>query len=383
MKQIIKLSRKPLQDPEKAEVNARPAKNFGRPPNLQIPTFSANNSPPVVRLEIIDEGSEGQRLDNFLIKVLKGVPKTHIYRLVRSGQVRVNKHRAAADTRLVVGDWVRIPPVRLAEKPGGTEGAPADGRNLSKPRAFEILFEDEQLLAVNKPAGVAVHGGSGVSFGVIEQLRKARPEARFLELVHRLDRDTSGVLILAKRRSALTTLQNQFRERETGKTYLALVKGHWPPSLKVLNQPLHKYLLPDGERRVKVVPASDPNGMPSLTLIKSVHHSAMGLAPVSLLEIGLKTGRTHQIRVHLAYQGYPILGDDKYGDFELNKHLEKAGFKRMFLHAHRLECIHPALSTALTLHAPMDEVLQTMQTTLLGQAPKLLISPNRKGPTPI
>ncbi len=368
MKHIIKVSRKALQNPEKAAVTARARTDFDHSPQVQKPTFSQEPPPLKVRLETVDEGSEGQRLDNFLIKVLKGVPKTHIYRLVRSGQVRVNKHRAAADTRLVLGDLVRIPPVRLSEKPTEPVESHGDGRNLTKPRDFEVLHEDEHLLVVNKPAGVAVHGGSGVSFGVIEQLRKSRPEARFLELVHRLDRDTSGVLVLAKKRSALTGLQNQFRDRETGKTYLALVKGHWSPALKVLDQPLHKYLLPDGERRVKVVAKGDPDGQPSLTLVKSVTHSAHGLAPTSLLEIALKTGRTHQIRVHLAHQGHPILGDDKYGDFDLNKALEKAGYKRMFLHALRLDCMHPANPIAMQFHAPVDPSLEAMQNHFLGAA---------------
>jgi 23S rRNA pseudouridine955/2504/2580 synthase len=336
---------------------------------------------PQVSFLTIDEGSEGQRLDNFLIRVLKGVPKTHIYRLVRSGQVRVNKHRASADTRLAEGDLVRIPPVRTAEKAADTDvnAEPANGANLTKPRDFEILFEDDHVLAIAKPAGVAVHGGSGVSFGVIEQLRKARPEARFLELVHRLDRDTSGVLLLAKRRSALTRLQDQFRDRETGKTYLALVVGHWPANKKVLDQPLHKYLLANGERRVKVVAKDDPDGMPSLTLIKHITKGGpqVPLAPAlaglpanqrqfSLVEIALKTGRTHQIRVHLAHQGHRIVGDDKYGDFELNKTLEKLGVRRMFLHARTLSFLHPSTQEAMQIECPLDEELQAILGLLLA-----------------
>ncbi|MGH8622020.1 MAG: pseudouridine synthase, partial [Burkholderiales bacterium] len=197
-----------------------------------------------VRHITVDEESAGQRLDNFLIRMLKGVPKSHIYRIIRSGEVRRNKGRVGADDRVALGDVLRIPPIRLSER------AEEIAANPAPPREFPIVFEDDTFLAIDKPAGVAVHGGSGVSFGVIEQMRQARPQARLLELVHRLDRETSGLLLIAKKKSALKALQDQFRERETGKTYLALVKGAWPARLKVLDQPLHKYLLADGERRV-------------------------------------------------------------------------------------------------------------------------------------
>ena len=197
-----------------------------------------------VRRILVDEGSEGQRLDNFLIKLLKGVPKTHVYRVIRSGEVRVNKGRAGADTRLALGDEVRVPPVRTADR-----GDPADERPVP-PREFTVVHEDEYLLAIAKPAGVAVHGGSGVSFGVIEQLRRARPGAKFLELVHRLDKETSGLLLIAKKRSALVALQDQLRARETGKTYAALVIGAWPASRKVIDVALHKFMTGEGERRV-------------------------------------------------------------------------------------------------------------------------------------
>jgi 23S rRNA pseudouridine955/2504/2580 synthase len=295
----------------------------------------------------IDEGGAGQRLDNFLIKVLKGAPKTLVYRIIRSGEVRINKGRAAADTRLELGDEVRVPPLRLSEKDEAKAAAVPS-------REFPVLFEDEHLLAINKPAGVAVHGGSGVSFGVIEQLRQARPQAKFLELVHRLDRETSGVLLVAKRRSALTRLQDQFRDRETGKTYLALVTGAWPANRKVIDLPLHKYLLGGdeaaaGERRVKVVGKDDPDGMRSITLVKV----ARRLGAFTLLEVTIKTGRTHQIRVHLASQGHPIAGDDKYGDFELNKSLQRQGLRRMFLHAWRLQFRHPATEEPVALEAAL------------------------------
>ncbi len=204
-------------------------------------------------------------------------------------------------------------------------------------------------MAIDKPAGVAVHGGSGVSFGVIEQLRQARPAAKFLELVHRLDRDTSGILLVAKKRSALTKLQDQFRDRETGKTYLALVPGTWPANNKVIDVPLHKYLQADGERRVKVVGKDDPGGMRSITLVKV----ARRLEGFSLLEVTIKTGRTHQIRVHLASQGHAIAGDDKYGDFELNKALARQGLKRMYLHAWKLRFTHPLTGEEVNLQADL------------------------------
>jgi 23S rRNA pseudouridine955/2504/2580 synthase len=300
----------------------------------------------------VDEDSAGQRLDNFLMRHLKGVPKTHVYQLIRSGQVRVNKGRASADTRIQLGDVLRLPPVRISEKVAEKAAHPAPGRE------FPILLEDDAVLAIDKPAGVAVHGGSGVSFGVIEQLRQARPMAKFLELVHRLDRETSGILLLAKKRSALKHVQDQFRERETGKTYLALVQGAWPEKLKVLDSPLHKYLLPDGERRVKVTSPGDPDGMRSVTLVKVKER----LNACTLLEVTIKTGRTHQIRVHLASQGHPIAGDDKYGDFEWNKALQKQGLKRMFLHAWRLQFMHPASAKRVELNALLPAELESYLT---------------------
>lgn len=339
---------------------------------------SPSGSPQVQTVEV-DEESAGQRLDNFLLRQLKGVPKTHVYRIIRSGEVRVNKGRASADTRVAAGDLVRVPPVRLSER--ATEKAETMAGLVSKgapARDFPVLFEDDAVLAVDKPAGVAVHGGSGVSFGLIEQLRMARPQARFLELVHRLDRETSGILLVAKKRSALKSLQEQFRERETGKTYLALVAGQWPLNKKVLDKPLHKYLLDDGERRVRVVARDDPDGMKSVTLVKvrarsdgPVGSSAQGY---SLLEVTIKTGRTHQIRVHLASEGMPIVGDDKYGDFELNKTLQKAEpdsgrlpLRRMFLHAWRLQFNHPLSAERIELQAALPpELAQFLSSVLPG-----------------
>ncbi|MCV0440651.1 MAG: RluA family pseudouridine synthase [Hydrogenophaga sp.] len=319
----------------------------------------SNPSSGEVRHIAVDEESAGQRLDNFLIRALKGVPKSHIYRIIRSGEVRRNKGRVSADDRVETGDLLRIPPIRLSERIEEKAAHPAPARE------FPVVFEDDAFLAIDKPAGVAVHGGSGVSFGVIEQMRQARPQARFLELVHRLDRETSGLLLLAKKKSALKALQDQFRERETGKTYLALVKGAWPARLKVLDQPLHKYLLPDGERRVKVTGKDDPDGMRSVTLVKVAQRLAAPSAQIasvpegfSLLEVTIKTGRTHQIRVHLASAGHPIAGDDKYGDFELNRQLSRAGLKRMFLHAWRLQLTHPVTKTTLQLQAELPDELR-------------------------
>ena len=307
---------------------------------------------PSVKTLAVDEESAGQRLDNFLMRHLKGVPKTHVYRIIRSGEVRVNKCRSSADQSVVAGDLVRLPPVRISAQVAAKVDSPAPARE------FPVLMEDESLIAIDKPAGVAVHGGSGVSFGVIEQLRRARPASLNLELVHRLDRETSGVLLVAKKRSALKHLQDQFRDRETGKTYLALVLGLWPSNKKVIDAPLHKYTVEkgegEGERRVKVVGKDDPNGMRSITLVRV----ARTVGPYSLLEVTIKTGRTHQIRVHLASQGHPIAGDDKYGDFEHNKQLQKLGLKRMFLHAWQLKFQHPQSGRPISLQAPLPVELQ-------------------------
>lgn len=341
-------------------VASRPAPRV--PVKKSVITPAEVPTPPAlsVRLVTIDERSAGQRLDNFLLRELKGVPKTHVYRIIRSGEVRVDKARASADTRLELGHVVRVPPVRVAE-PSAAAAAPAPARE------FPVLFEDEQLLVIDKPAGVAVHGGSGVSFGVIEQLRQARPQAKFLELVHRLDKETSGLLMLAKKRSALTALQDQFRQRETGKTYAALVSGSWPARTKVIDVALHKYLTADGERRVKAVAADDADGRRSISLVRV----AGRYAGFSLLDVTIKTGRTHQIRVHLAHEGHPIVGDEKYGDFALNKALAAgravAGlrFERMFLHARRLAFNHPVTGERIELEAPLPPECET----LLAQLP--------------
>ncbi len=356
---------------------------------------AAAPAPPAVHHVVIDEGSEGQRLDNFLVKLLKGVPKTHVYRVIRSGEVRVNKGRAAADTRLAIGDEVRIPPVRVADR---STVAPAP------PREFTVVFEDEHLMAIDKPAGVAVHGGSGVSFGVIEQLRRARPTAKFLELVHRLDKETSGLLLIAKRRSALVALQDQLRvhsgEKVIGKTYAALVIGAWPAAKKVIDVALNKVLSAEGERRVHVAlrqaqgergsgrqaqggrgpdlqaqgqrgPDPAVEGKRSITLVKV----AQTFDGFTLLDVTIKTGRTHQIRVHLTHEGHPIAGDEKYGDFALNKALAKgtavpgARFDRMFLHAKQLRFAHPATGEVITLAAPLPAECEALLHALAAARP--------------
>ena len=298
------------------------------------------STPPQVQFITISDEEAGQRIDNFLLRICKGVPKSHIYRVLRSGEVRVNKGRIDQTYRLEQGDLVRIPPVRIAEKPA--QSAPG--------AEFKILLEDNHLLVIDKPAGVAVHGGSGVSYGVIEQLRASRPDAKFLELVHRLDRDTSGILLLAKKRSALTNLHEQIRDGLLDKRYLVLVQGAWKNPRQHIKLPLFKYNAPDGERRVRV----QADGMASHTVFNLLKK----YGTFALLEAELKTGRTHQIRVHLASSGFAIAGDDKYGDFALNRALQKAdgmrvALKRMFLHAHQITFTHPETGKPVTLNAPL------------------------------
>jgi 23S rRNA pseudouridine955/2504/2580 synthase len=288
----------------------------------------------------VDAASEGQRVDNFLLRACKGVPRSHIYRILRTGQVRVNSRRVDATYRLQPGDRVRIPPIRLPAR--------AD-RPLARPAEFPVVFEDEALLVVDKPAGVAVHGGSGVSYGVIESLRAARPQLKFLELAHRLDRDTSGLLILAKKRSALTALHAALREGRMHKRYLALVKGKWTGAVKRVNLPLKKYLTQAGERRVSV----EAGGRESQTVFRRERV----FRDFTLLSAELLTGRTHQIRVHLAHLGFPITGDGKYGNFELNRALAKQGLQRMFLHAAELQFEHPLSGKTLKLDSPLPATL--------------------------
>ena len=312
----------------------------------------------------VDEASAGQRLDNFLAKVLKGVPRAHLHRVIRSGEVRINSARAAADSRVAVGDRVRVPPMRVADRASRAD-APA--------REYRIVHEDDAIVCIDKPAGVAVHGGSGESHGVIEQMRQARPGA-FLELVHRLDKETSGLLLVAKTRPALVALQNDLRTRRPGrefaKGYAALVVGDWPASLKVIDVALRKDLAADGSHHVRAVDADDARARRSISLVRV----ARRFGDFSLVEVALKTGRTHQIRVHLADAGHPIVGDPKYGDFALNHALARGGavpplrFERMFLHAARLRFVHPTAGTPLELASALPPACVALLDALAARA---------------
>jgi 23S rRNA pseudouridine955/2504/2580 synthase len=314
----------------------------------------------------IEAGDEGQRLDNYLLRICRGVPKSHIYRILRSGEVRVNGKRSEAAYRVQAGDQIRIPPMRLPARPDEAARQAVAGAAVKVD--LPVIFEDEALLALAKPPGVAVHGGSGLAFGVIEALRTQRPTARFLELAHRLDRETSGLLLVGKKRSALKALHDMFRVGSSDKRYLVLVVGQWTEPVKHVKLPLYKFLTDEGERRVEVDAEA---GRPAYTIFRRL---ATGRR-FSLLEAQLKTGRTHQIRVHLAHLGFPIAGDEKYGDFPLNKALAREGLKRMFLHAWRMRFPHPATGESLALEAPLAEDLRRylnhLQTTgdlVLGKA---------------
>lgn len=307
---------------------------------------SSPRSPRVRRVRIMAEDA-GQRIDNFLVRECKGVPKSHIYRVLRSGEVRVNGGRISQTYRLQEGDEVRIPPLRVGEKPT------APGPVSAFRHAFSVIFEDDALLVIDKPAGLAVHGGSGISFGVIELLRQQRPEARFLELAHRLDRETSGLLMIGKRRSALNRVQDAMRAGRMEKRYLAMVAGRWMNPVQHIKLALHKYLTPEGERRVSV----SPDGKPSHSIVRLVQRWER----FSLVEVELKTGRTHQIRVHMQSQGFPLLGDDKYGDFALNKELTHEGLPRMFLHAAHLRLEHPVTGEMLELDSSLPPDLEQFQ----------------------
>jgi 23S rRNA pseudouridine955/2504/2580 synthase len=296
-----------------------------------------------------DRGA-GQRLDNFLLRHCRDIPKSHLYRVIRSGEVRINGSRCRPDDRLAEGDRVRLPPLRVG-------AAPAVAAAPAVPLALPILHDDEHLLVVDKPAGLAVHGGSGIAHGVIERLRAAAPASAFLELAHRLDRETSGVLVACRRRQALLRLHDQWRERQTGKTYLAVVAGRWPLRTKTLDQPLQRYLTAAGERRVAV----DAAGQSALSRVTGLSHVTLpGLGTLTLVRVEIETGRTHQIRVHLAHAGFPIAGDDKYGDFALNRELARLGHRRMFLHAARLALRHPADGRPLLIEAPVPAAFEAL-----------------------
>ena len=300
-----------------------------------------------VRYQTIESGFEGQRIDNYLLKILKGVPKSYVYRILRKGEVRVNKGRIKPDYRLAVGDEIRIPPVRVAEK---TTWRP--GEQLLHKLENAIIYEDNRLFIINKPSGIAVHGGSGLSFGLIEALRTLRPDERHLELVHRLDRETSGCLIIAKKRSALRSLHELLRENRVDKRYLALIAGDMSDHRIEVNKPLKKNTLKSGERVVKV---SD-DGKPAVTRFQLVKR----FKQANLVEVRLLTGRTHQIRVHSAFLGTPILGDEKYGHSESNKRFRNLGLKRLFLHAASLRFRLPGNQQEIFVEAPLDDDLQKL-----------------------
>jgi 23S rRNA pseudouridine955/2504/2580 synthase len=319
-----------------------------------MPDFSESEmhmqGKPQVRFVEVTEAHEGQRLDNFLIRLCKGVPKSHLYKAVRGGQVRVNRGRSAVDYRLQLGDLVRIPPLRVAER--GQSQAPA--------QTFDVVYQDDAILVINKPAGVAVHGGSGVSHGVIESLRAANPDWRFLELVHRLDRDTSGLLMLAKRRNALVRLHAMMREGRVNKHYLALVENRLANDRQHVRAPLTKWLTASGERRVRV----DPQGQSAHTIVEVLAR----LPAHTLVDAELRTGRTHQIRVHLASLGHPIVGDTKYGDDDLQNLWRGIGVKRMYLHAWQLRFRHPLTDKPLSLSTGKPLAFEQMMANLGGQA---------------
>ncbi len=296
-------------------------------------------------VEITEENAD-QRIDNFLITHLKGVPKTRIYRIIRKGEVRVNKGRINNRYRLVIGDIVRIPPVRVAIREKAVDLQPTLKHSLEQ----GILYEDDVLIVLNKPAGFAVHGGSGISSGVIEGLRALRPDARFLELAHRLDKDTSGCLIVAKKRSTLKVLHDFFRGTGVQKTYLALLVGRWDKKRQIVNAPLLKSTGKGGERTVKV----DPAGKFAETRFQRLKQ----YNNATLVEASPKTGRTHQIRVHAAWLGHPIVADTRYGHATVNANLKKKGYKRLFLHAEQLQFNHPVTGDTLIIKAPLAAELE-------------------------
>jgi len=303
-----------------------------------------------VQYVTIDSGHAGQRLDNFLLTALKGVPRTHVYRILRKGEVRVNKGRAKADYRLEEGDVVRLPPVRRGETAGQELAVKAVASGKFDWLNERVLFEDEHLLVLDKPAGLAVHGGSGVSVGLIEALRQLRPQNPFLELAHRLDRDTSGCLVLTKSRSALVRVHDLLREGQLDKFYLALVQGHWQGGTRTVDVALDKHRSGGGERRVEV----DEEGKESASRFKPVEK----FPDTTLVEIHLLTGRMHQARVHAAHIGHPIAGDEKYGSATFNREMKELGLMRLFLHAARLEFRHPLSGRRLSVSAPLPPELE-------------------------
>ncbi|MGB2106146.1 MAG: 23S rRNA pseudouridine(955/2504/2580) synthase RluC [Porticoccaceae bacterium] len=302
----------------------------------------------VVTFHTVDAEYEGQRLDNFLIRLLKGVPKSRIYRLLRKGEVRVNKGRVKAETRLKTGDIIRVAPIRTSQQ----QAKEMPGSKIRRRLNESIVFEDDEIIVLDKPSGIAVHGGSGVSFGVIEGLRADRPDSKFLELVHRLDRETSGCLMLAKSRAGLVNLQQQMQKNQIKKTYQALVMGRWPKGKSTINAPLKKNTLSSGERMVKV----DADGKASVTHFKVVE----SFGHATLLDIRLETGRTHQIRVHCQFSGQAIAGDPKYGELLFNQNMRDLGLKRLFLHANSLNFKHPISGDRVSVNADLPDDLKNL-----------------------
>jgi 23S rRNA pseudouridine955/2504/2580 synthase len=319
-----------------------------------MPSDGKEGSPaaPAVRWIEVSGDEAGQRIDNYLLARLKGVPKSHVYRILRSGEVRINSKRAEASQRVAEGDRIRVPPVRVAER---GEEAPAPHFRLP------VLYEDDALVALDKPSGIAVHGGSGVAHGVIESLRGMRPDAKFLELVHRLDRETSGVLLVAKKRASLVALHEMMRNRDIDKRYVVAVKGRFRNEVQRVKAALEKRVGAGGDKRVSV----SAGGQEAETVFRRLERGE----EFSLLEAELLTGRTHQIRVHLAYLKHPVLGDDKYGDFDLNKALRKQGLKRMFLHARSLAFAHPLTGAPMALEAPLPRDLDDFRAKRISPVP--------------
>ncbi len=310
-------------------------------------TVEKNDNPRVQLIEIFAENC-GQRIDNFLITQLKGVPKTRIYRIIRKGEVRVNKGRVDNKYRLKQGDIVRVPPVRVAVREDEIIIQPGLKQSLES----QIIFEDDVMMVLNKPSGFAVHGGSGINSGVIEALRQLRPDARFLELAHRLDKATSGCLLIAKKRSSLKILHELFRTDAVQKTYLALLAGQWEKKQWLVTAPLLRSTGKGGERWVKVSKA----GKFAETRFKRLKK----YQDCSLVEAKPKTGRTHQIRVHAAWLGHPIVADERYGEEMVNKKFRQRGFKRLFLHAHQLAFAHPVSEEKMSFTAPLPEELEVL-----------------------
>ena len=324
-------------------------------PSPQSPP-KLSTAPTKVQQVAAGEQGAGQRLDNFLVRILKEVPKTHIFRLIRKGEVRVNGKRAKPEVRLLASDIVRVPPVRLGAAAPPRRAPPAMVEGLTG----AIVFEDPRLLVINKPAGVAVHGGSGVSFGVIEALRAVRPDET-LELVHRIDRDTSGILLIARKPAALRMLHALMRDGEVEKRYLALVKGKWELGKKRIDAPLRTDIRVGGERTVK----AHSTGKEAVSVFTPVQFFGKR---ASLVEVALETGRTHQIRVHATHAGYPLAGDEKYGEAEFNATMHALGLKRMFLHAHHVSFVWPDTGVEFSVSAPLPPDLAAVIDVL--NAPK-------------